>query len=111
MSVGTYWVGEIPTRPLSIRVMDEYGQEMNLSTYDGFNVKMLDTNNVEVDLSDTTLDAAMAAAGELSLVWPETYSLFTEPGEYVLQMELLDGTMKDKTSTYTFTVRQAGGVN
>ena len=106
-----YWTGEIPSRPLPIHVYDSDGLEANLSTYDYLTVKILDTNNEEVDLTGSSIVETSSVLGLIEFNWPTDRSVFEEPGEYVLQLVMDIGGLVDKSSTWNFTVKELGGAN
>lgn len=110
MAVSNYWVGDIPSAPLTIRVRDSRGNPLNLLGYT-FEVNLLGSDNEEIDASGGVLQTAGAVDGRLVFRWPTDESLFDKPGEYLLQLELNgpSGT-KDSTTAHTIRVRKLGGV-
>lgn len=106
--ISQYWKDQIPARPLSIQVKDQDGNDMNLSGYTTYTVKMLDSNNVEVDLTGSVLNTGNADIGKFVFRWPTTRTLFDEAGDYVLQLELTGTGRKDYTTTHTIRVRELG---
>lgn len=112
MAINTYWVGQIPSIPISLTVRDSYGRVRNLSTYTGFNVILLGSDNEVIDTTGSTLLTSGASNGRFVFRWPTDRSLFNKTGEYLLQLEILgsEGT-KDYTTEHTIKVRRLGGVN
>jgi hypothetical protein len=112
MSISQFWTGQIPSAPLPLRVYDAIGAPLNLSQYTSFSVRLLNQDNEEVDLTGSTLQSSGANTGRFVFRWPTDRSLFEEPGEYLLQLEISgpSGT-KDYTTTHTIKVRRLGGVN
>jgi hypothetical protein len=106
--ISQYWKDQIPARPLSIQIKDQDGNDMNLSGYSTYIVKMLGSNNEELDLTGSVLNTLNADIGQFTFRWPTTRSLFEYPGDYVLQLELNGTGKKDYTSTHTIRVRELG---
>lgn len=106
--ISQYWVGQIPNRPLSILVKDSDGNDMDLSVYTTFKLKMLGTYNEELDVSAGVLDSNSASTGKIIYKWPTTKSLFDYPGDYIVQLELSGTGKKDFTSSHTIRVRELG---
>lgn len=106
--ISQYWVGQIPTRPLSMTVKDSDGADMDLSGYTTITLKMLGSYNEEINLSGGTLNTNNAGRGKISFAWPTTRSLFDYPGDYIIQLELSGTGKKDFTTTHTLRVRELG---
>lgn len=111
MATSQYWVGQIPAKPIALNVVDSGGREMNLSSYTQFNVKMIGSDNEEIDLSGSLLETAGAPQGRFVFRWPTTRSVFDKTGEYVLQLELIGSNARDYTSAHFIKVRRLGGTN
>ena len=108
--ISQYWVGQIPTKALSIQVKDSAGNDANLAGYPNVSVKMLGSRNEEIDLSGSTVSTGSKELGIIGFIWPTDRSLFTYPGDYVLQLELAGTDRKDFTSTHTIRVKKLGSV-
>lgn len=106
--ISQYWINQIPARPLSIQVKTESGEDANLSGYTTIEAVMLGSNNEEIDLTGSVLDTVGKPVGSLLFKWPTTKSLFTYPGDYVLQIKLSGTGRLDFTSTHTIRVRELG---
>jgi hypothetical protein len=111
MTISQYWVGEIPLRNLSISVKDSAGRALNCSGYTDISVRMLGSDNEEVNLTGANLNRAGAASGRFVLDWPKGRSLFTKSGEYVLQLILSVNGAKDMTTAHTIRVNDLGRLN
>lgn len=111
MAISQYWTGQMPARPIAIDVRDSDGRAVNLSSYTQFNVRVLGSDNEEVDLEGSSLITSQAAAGRFVFRWPTGRSVFDKAGEYLLQLELAGTGVRDFTSTHTIKVRKFGGVN
>jgi len=108
--ISQYWKDQIPAKPLSIQVKDQSGNDANLSGYTTIDVKMVGSNNEEIDLAGSTVISTNKNIGKIQFVWPTDRSLFEDIGDYVLQLQL-GGTGKlDFTSTHTLKVRELGRV-
>jgi hypothetical protein len=85
---------------------------MDLSSYSDFKVRLIDSDNRDVDITGAVLLTAGANEGHFVFRWPTDRSLFEKTGDYLLQMEI-DGTSgtKDFTTAHTIRVRRLGGVN
>lgn len=108
--ISQYWVGQIPTKALSIQVKDSAGNDANLAGYTSISVKMLGSRNEIIDVSDATVSTGSKELGIIGFTWPTTRSLFDYPGDYVLQLELSGADRKDFTSTHTLRVKKLGSV-
>lgn len=107
--ISQYWVGQIPLRNLTINVLDGLGRPLNCTVYTDVRVRMLGSNNEEIDLSGSVLNRAGAASGRFIFEWPRDRSLFTESGDYVLQLLLGSVNAVDITSEHTMRVHELGG--
>jgi len=110
-AMSQYWVGQMPARPIAIDVRDSQGRTMDLSAYNEFKVRVLGSDNEEIDLTGSTLTTSGAAQGRFVFHWPVGRSVFTKPGDYVLQMELDGIGVRDFTTVHTIRVRRLGGIN
>ena len=110
MEISQYWVGQIPARPLSIDVRDSSGRAADLSIYTDYNVKMLGSDNEEIDLTGSQLYTGEAGVGHFVFFWPTERSLFTKTGVYVLQLEFVGAGKRDFTTTHNIRVHRLGGV-
>jgi hypothetical protein len=108
--ISQYWKDQIPARPLSIQVKDQDGNDMNLSGYTSYAVKMLGSRNEEISLTGSTLNTGNADIGKFIFRWPTDRTLFDYSGDYVIQLELTGTGKKDYTSTHTIRVRELGRV-
>jgi len=111
MAISQYWVGQIPARPIAIDVRDSEGRVIDLSAYNDFKVRVLGSDNEEIDLTGSSLTTSGAAQGRFVFRWPVGRSVFTKTGEYVMQMELGGTGVKDFTTVHTIRVRRLGGIN
>lgn len=108
--ISQYWIDQIPSRPLAIQVKNSAGEDMDLSGYTTITARMVGSRNEEINLTGYSLNTLNKDIGKIVFVWPTTRSLFTEAGDYVLQLKL-EGTGKlDFTSTHTLRVRELGRV-
>ena len=69
--ISQYWIGQKPARPLSIVVKNQDGSDFNLSAYTTINVKLLDPDNNEVNLTGSTLDTNAKQFGQLRFIYPK----------------------------------------
>lgn len=111
MSASQYWTGQIPAKPLAIDVRDSDGRVVNLAGYTAFNAILIGSSNEEIDLTGYQLNSAGANTGRFIFRWPTDRSLFDEPGEYLLQLELVGPTARDFTTEHNIKVRRLGGKN
>lgn len=112
MAISEFWVGEIPSKPLPIEIVDSDNNPMPLNLFSGFKVRLLGSDNEVIDTSDVVLNMTGVLDGVLTLRWPTNRSLFNKPGEYLLQLQLngANGT-KEFTDAHTIRVREFGGKN
>jgi hypothetical protein len=111
MHISNYNVGQIPLRNLVIAVHDSDGNPLDSRAYTNVYLRMLGSDNEEVDLTGSYLNTGGAAFGRFVFEWPQDRSLFTEPGEYVMQLVLENATAKDITNTHTIRVNELGRLN
>lgn len=111
MEISQYEVGQIPLRNLTLTVKDSYGRNVNLTPYTDISVRMLGSDNEEVDLSGSNVNTGGSSSGRIIFEWPRDRSLFTKSGDYVLQLVLKTANAKDMTTAHTIRVRQLGKVN
>lgn len=111
MAISELWVGEIPAKPLEIALVDSDNNAMALTGYT-IGVRMLGSDNEEVDMTGVVVNQTGPLLGYLAVRWPTDRSLFNKPGEYLLQL-VLNGTSgtKEFTDTHTIRVRKFGGKN
>lgn len=110
MTIGQYWVGQIPLRDLSLTVKDNSGRVLNCTDYTDVSVRILGSDNEEVSLTGSGLNTGGTTTGRFIFEWPRDRSLFTEAGDYVLQLILAKTGAKDMTTTYTMRVKDLGRV-
>ena len=110
MAIGQYWVGQIPLQNLSLVVKDNGGRTLNCTSYTDISVRILGSHNEEVSLVGSNLNTTGKVFGRFTFDWPSDRSLFTEAGDYVLQMILGAPGAKDMTTTYTMRVKDLGRV-
>ena len=111
MTIGQYWVGQIPLRDLSLAVKDSSGRTLNCTSYTDVSVRIRGSHNEEVSLVGSNLTTTGKSVGRFVFTWPSDRSLFTEAGDYVLQMILGAPGVKDMTTTYTMRVKDLGKVD
>lgn len=109
MKISHYQVGQKPLRPLAIQVNDPQGNPADVSYYENYTVKLIGSDNEEVNLADATLQTGGARTGRFTFVWPTTTSLFTKAGDYLLQLELSGAGARDFTTAHHIRVREIGG--
>lgn len=108
MQISQYQVGQRPLRPLAIRVNDTAGRPVDLSFYDTFNVRLVDNKNEDVELGNAELQTGGARLGRFTFIWPTDRSLFSEAGDYLLQLELSGTGHRDFTTAHHIRVRELG---
>jgi hypothetical protein len=109
MNISQYQVGQKPFRPLAITVNDSAGRPVDLSFYDDYTVRLIGSDNEEVDLGNGELQTAGARQGRFTFVWPTNKSLFSKAGDYLLQLELSGDGHRDFTTAHNIRVREIGG--
>lgn len=111
MEMKTYWVGDRPGYPWVFQVLNEKtGTPESLGSFHTVKVVLLDSDNDLVEIPQQNVNITNAAEGIVTLVWPSE-SVFTEPGLYVLQLELIGDTSVRKTTVQNIRVKELGGVN
>lgn len=86
--ISQFWVGQIPMNNLIIGVLAPNGREADCSNYWDIKVRLLGSDNEEIDLRGSYLDTTGKQWGRFVFEWPRDRSLFTKPGDYVLQLIL-----------------------
>ena len=109
--ISQYWKDQIPARPLSILVKNEDGSNADLGEYSTITVKLIGSNNEEVDLTGAQVVSTNKVLGQIGFIWPTTRSLFDKDGDYVLQLSLAGTGKLDFTTTHTIRVRELGRRN
>ena len=109
MDIQTFWVGQKPGRPMTITVLDSNYDPVNLADFTSVYLRMLDSDNNVVDLPASLTTVVNAAQGKVSFSWPSE-SIFTEPGEYVMQLVLETPSSVNYTNSQAVRVREFGGV-
>lgn len=110
MEISQYWVGQIPARPLSIDVRDSSGRAADLSIYTDYKVKIVGSDNEELDLTGYDLYTGEAAVGHFVFFWPTQESLFKKSGDYLLQLEFVGAGKRDFTTAHHIRVHRLGGI-
>ena len=106
MQTSTYWVGDVPP-PLSIDIRDQRGRVINLTNgYDNFEV-VLTKGGRRIDLPASALDTTLLPVGRLVLTWPQK-SVFTNRGEYSLQIRMTGPGRVESTTAHIITVKEIG---
>lgn len=109
--ISQYWVGQIPAYPMSITVRGPDGGPMDMSIWDEFTVRLIGSDNEEIDTTDVELQTAGVSEGRFVLVWPRDYSLFEKSGDYLMQLEMRGTGTRDFTNAHNIRVHKLGGVN
>lgn len=115
MDTKTFWVGDKPGGAWTFQVLDEgTGNPMDLSAYTSARVVIRDTDNNEVELAASLTNILpFTVAGEQGIVvfaWP-SYSVFTKPGRWVMQLELNGNNVSRRTTVQEILVKEFGGVS
>lgn len=112
MAISEFWVGEVPSKPLEIEILDGDNNEVVLSTFSTIKARLLGSDNEEINVTDIVVNRTGTNSSVVTLRWPTNRSLFNKAGEYLLQLEL-DGSngTKEFTDAHTIRVRKFGGKN
>lgn len=106
MIITQYWEGDIPLRPMYFGLEDEYGNPIGGAGLYDVRVRMLDTDNREVDLKGSQLiyDNSEYA----TFIFPEDRTLFPKHGDYLIQLEVGRDGRTQFTSAHTIRVQKLG---
>jgi hypothetical protein len=108
--ISQYWVGQIPSRPLSILVKRDDGSTADLGEYTDITAKLIGSNNEVIDLTGSQLTTNNRTLGQIGFIWPTDRSLFENSGDYVFQLSLAGTGKLDFTTTHTIRVRELGRI-
>lgn len=107
--ISSFFVGQIPSSPYAIQIVDNDGQQVPLAGYAEYEMLMLDPRNNIVDLTGGEFRPA-EGVGKIFYLLPQDRSVFTSSGEYVFQVILKSASgSRDITSEHTVRVRDMGG--
>lgn len=102
MTVGPFFVSQVPKDPLLLTVTKDDGTVRDLTGYSQLGLMIYAPNRALIDLSSQIV-CTLNPPGTVSCAWPAV-SLFTVPGEYTYQIAMDD----DLTDVAEFEVRSAG---
>lgn len=107
MIITQFWEGDIPLRPLNFSLEDEYGN--NVTGFDVYSVKvrMLDSDNREVDLKGAQT-IVLPNSPYITFTFPEDRTVFPKHGDYLLQLEIEVDGRRQSTNTHTIRVQKLG---
>jgi hypothetical protein len=107
--ISQYWIGQRPIKPMLINVTDLDGKAIDLSNYSGYELKILDPDNYEIDASDFTIHTSEFNLGRVTITFPAIRSIFEKTGAYIMRLEFSNANGLDFTNTYTMNVTEFGG--
>ena len=107
MIITQYWEGDIPLRPMYFGLLDEYGNDIGGAGSYALKVRMLDTDNKEMDLRGSQLITA-ANSAYATFIFPEDRTLFPKHGDYLLQLGVMSEGRMQWTSPHTIRVQRLG---
>ncbi len=109
MSLGPFFTGQIPQDPMTLVVRDfRTNETVDLSSYDGFDIKIVDPMGDDVDVTGGTATIIDPTAGVIQWTWPDDRSLMDTRGEYQCQIIMTDTDgHKDLAIPVEFEVRKA----
>lgn len=107
MIITQFWEGDIPLRPMYFGIQDEHGNIIGGQDVFDIQVRMLDTDNREVDMRGSQLMAAPNTSF-VSFTFPEDRTLFPKHGDYLLQLGVRSGGRMQWTSAHTIRVQRLG---
>lgn len=108
--ISQYWLNQVPISPLVIEVRSGDGTLFNLLDYTDVKIKLLNPYNEVVPVDGFTVDLSNGSIGRAIIEWPSTTVLQTT-GEYVLQLELVDGNRSEFTDVHTIVVNELGVID
>ncbi len=108
--IKVYELGSIPADPIVISLKDERGNPLDLTPYPNVQLRMVGSNNEEVDLTGSATVVQERRNGRVLFVFPRDRSLFTRTGDYVFDLELSGEGVRDFTTFKTIRVTKLGGV-
>lgn len=105
MRMPVFWVGQVPRQSLVMDVVNQRGEEIDLSRYNDISLIMIGADNRRKQLNGTL--TVNQSKNRVLYNWEST-SLFDKPGDYIVQLELEGDDFKDYSSPVTFVVRELG---
>lgn len=108
MAISQYKVGQIPRQDLGITIRDSRGRTLDISGYTDITVRILDSDNEEVDTTGGILNLGGVTVGRIMFKWPTDRTLFEKIGTYLLEVILSDGVHKDITTEHSIQVTSLG---
>lgn len=107
MIITNYWEGDVPLRPMYFGLQDEYGNDIGGAGSYAIKVRMLDTDNREVDLRGSQLLTSLNSA-YATFIFPTDRTLFPKHGDYLVQLSVEANGRKQWTSPHTIRVNRLG---
>lgn len=106
--LGPFFRNQIPAQTLIVNVTDPDGQKKDLSVYSTAKVLFIDPFGASVPLSGSETQIIDAPNGVVGFNWPAP-SILNKVGDYKIQVELTNGSIKDFTNVGVFEVYEGLG--
>lgn len=103
-TIGPYWVGDKPRDSVEITIVRD-GQPVDLDGYTGATIELRGATGTVLPTAGVVVDLD-AAADVVTVTWPTTTSLFTEPGMYLLQVLLTGADTVDRADPIVIPVQE-----
>lgn len=107
MIITQFWEGDIPLRPMYFGIQDEYGNDIGGVGGYSAKVRMLDTDNREVNLRGSQLITAIDQP-YATFVFPEDRTVFPKHGDYLIQLGIESGGRTQWANPHTIRVQRLG---
>lgn len=107
MIITQFWEGDIPLRPMYFGLQDEYGNDIGGAGIYNITVRMLDTDNREVDLRGSQLITSTNSA-YATFIFPPDRTLFPKHGDYLIQLGVESEGRMQWTTPHTIRVQRLG---
>lgn len=107
MIITQFWEGDVPLRPMYFGIQDEYGNDVGGAGSYNLKVRMLDTDNREVNLKGSQLVTSVNSAFA-TFIFPDNRSLFPKHGDYLIQLGVESGGRLQWTNAHTIRVQRLG---
>lgn len=103
--LGPYWVGDVPRDTVDVEITRD-GAPLDLTGYSEARVELTTPSGAEADVSGVLVEMS---GSTVSVTWPQSSTLFVQPGIYSLAISLVSGVGMERVTSVLFEVRPSDG--